>query len=76
MSFLDELEKNTNEATTLNGAKTNRSSLSPCLDFFALGAAKRNQIDDAVMLFHKAYLSLYNRYILFQKDRSLHDALL
>lgn len=56
MSFLDELEKNTNEATTLNGAKTSRSSLSPCLDFFALGAAKRNQIDDAVMLFHKAYL--------------------
>ncbi len=56
MSFLDELEKQTNETTTLNGGKTNRSTLSPCLDFFALGAAKRHQLDDAVMLFHKAYL--------------------
>ena len=53
MSFLDELAKQTNEAETFNGGKTNKSS--PCLDFFALGAAKRQHLEDAVLLFKKAF---------------------
>lgn len=57
MSYLDELQKATNKATTENGGATNASSLNPCLDFFALGASKRNDIDSAVRLFAKAYAS-------------------
>lgn len=57
MSFLDELKKGTNIATTLNGAKTNKKSLNPCLDFFALAGAMRSRVDDAVVLFEKAYLT-------------------
>lgn len=55
MSYLDELQKATNRATTENGGATNASTLNPCLDFFALGASKRNDIDSAVRLFAKAY---------------------
>ena len=55
MSYLDELQKATNRATTENGGATNASSLNPCLDFFALGASKRNDIESAVRLFAKAY---------------------
>ncbi len=55
MSYLDELQKATNRATTENGGATNASTLDPCLDFFALGASKRNDIDSAVRLFVKAY---------------------
>lgn len=57
MSYLDELQKATNKATTENGGATNASSLNPCLDFFALGASKRNDISSAVRLFSKAYAS-------------------
>lgn len=57
MSYLDELQKATNRATTENGGVTNASTLNPCLDFFALGASKRNDIDSAVKLFSKAYAS-------------------
>jgi hypothetical protein len=35
-------------------AKTHKSTLNPILDFFAMGAAKRNDIDSAVRLFKKA----------------------
>lgn len=57
MSYLDELQKATNKSTTENDGATNASSLNPCLDFFALGASKRNDIDSAVRLFSKAYAS-------------------
>ena len=56
MSYLDELQKATNKATTENGGATNASSLNPCLDFFALGAAKRGNPVEAGGLFYKAYL--------------------
>lgn len=56
MSYLDELQKATNKATTENGGATNASSLNSCLDFFALGAAKRNNPVEAGGLFYKAYL--------------------
>ena len=57
MSYLDELQKATNRATTENGGATNASTLNPFLDFFALGASKRNDIESAVRLFSKAYAS-------------------
>ena len=55
MSYLTELQKATNKGTTENGCATNISSLNPCLDFFALGAAKRARLKEAVSLFKKAY---------------------
>lgn len=55
MNYLDELQKATNRGTTENGGVTNASTLNPCLDFFALGASKRNDIESAVRLFAKAY---------------------
>lgn len=55
MSYLDELQKATNRAITENGGATNASSLNPCLDFFALGAAKRDDPVAAARLFVKAY---------------------
>lgn len=55
MSFLDELQKNTNFTTTENGAKTHRSSLNYNLDFFSLAGAMRDNQDDAVQLFTQAF---------------------
>lgn len=55
MSYLDELQKATNKTTTENGGATNASSLNPCLDFFALGASKREDPEAAARLFSKAY---------------------
>lgn len=55
MSFLDELQKNTNFTTTENGAKTHRSSLNYNLDFFSLAGAMRNNQNDAVQLFTQAF---------------------
>lgn len=55
MSYLDELQKATNRATTENGGATNASSLNPCLDFFALGASKRKDPEAAARLFRLAY---------------------
>ena len=55
MSFVEEIQKRTNTARTANGGKAYRSSLDACLDFFALGAAKRFHPDDAVFLFEQAY---------------------
>lgn len=54
MTFLQELAKNANRTTTENGGATNASSLSACLDFFALGAAKRNDTEGLIKLFEKA----------------------
>lgn len=55
MSFLYELQKATNKGYTENGGVTNISSLDACLDFFALGASKRNDPVAAGRLFCKAY---------------------
>lgn len=57
MNFLEELQKATNGAVTENGGATNASTLDPCLDFFALGAAKRGRLEDVSKLFTKAYLA-------------------
>lgn len=57
MDYLSTLQQATNKTTTENGGITNLSSLDPCLDFFALGAAKRNNPPEAVKLFRKAYSS-------------------
>lgn len=57
MSFLDELQKNTNYTRTENDAVTNRSTLNPLLDFFSMAGAMRDNIYDAVTLFEKAYLT-------------------
>ena len=47
---------NANVAYTLNGAKSNASSLDACVDFFGKGAAMRSQSDAAVIdLFSKAF---------------------
>lgn len=55
MSFLTELLKNTNQTNTLNNAVSNASTLNPVLDFFAMGASMRERLDDALILFKKAY---------------------
>ena len=55
MGYLEELQKATNRAYTKNGGATNKSSLNPCLDFFANGASKRNDVESAVYLFERAY---------------------
>lgn len=57
MSFLDELQKNTNLTSTENGAVTNKSTLDPLLDFFSLAGAMRDRQNDAVKLFEKAYFA-------------------
>lgn len=55
MSYLDHLLVNTSESFTENGAKTHSTSGNACLDFFAQGAAKRGNLDQALNLFKKAY---------------------
>jgi hypothetical protein len=55
MSFLDELQKQTNKTVTENGAVTNKSTLNPCLDFFAMAGAMRNNQAEATKLFTRAY---------------------
>lgn len=57
MSFLDSLQKGTNKTFTQNGAVTNKSSLDPVLDFFALAGSMRERPNDAVRLFEQAYLT-------------------
>jgi len=56
VSFLDELQKSTNFTLTENGALTNKSSLNPLLDFFSLAGAMRNNQNEAVKLFEKAFI--------------------
>ena len=55
MSFLEELQKETGKTYTENGAVTNKSSFNHCLDFFALAASMRENPQDAVKLFEKAF---------------------
>lgn len=55
MNFLDELQKATNVTYTENGAITNKSTQNPLLDFFSLAGAMRNNKDEAVNLFEKAF---------------------
>lgn len=57
MSFLEELHKDTNRASSLteNGALTNSSTLSPLLDFFSRAGAMRGREHEAFGLFQKAY---------------------
>lgn len=56
MSFLDELQKDTNKNTrTENGAVTNDSTLDYNLDYFSLAGAMRNRVGDTKELFAKAY---------------------
>ena len=55
MSFLEELQKETVKTYTENGAVTNKSSFNHCLDFFALAASMRENPQDAVKLFEKAF---------------------
>lgn len=56
MSFLDELQKNTNQNTrTENGAVTNDSTLDYNLDYFALAGSMRNRPGDTRKMFAKAY---------------------
>lgn len=55
MSFIDELQKQNNRGLTENNAATNLSTLDPLLDFFASAGAMRNNLDDAALLFGKAY---------------------
>ncbi len=56
MSFLTQLQKNTNKSTyTANGAVSNRSTLDPVLDYFSRAGAMRANVAGAVDLFKKAY---------------------
>lgn len=56
MSFLDELQKNTNRNTfTENGAVTNDSTLDANLDYFSLAGAMRNRPGDTRKLFARAF---------------------
>lgn len=56
MSFLTQLQKNTNKSTyTANGAVSNRSTLDPVLDYFSRAGAMRSNVAGAVDLFKKAY---------------------
>jgi hypothetical protein len=56
MSFLTQLQKNTNKSTyTENGALTNRSTLDPVLDYFSRAGAMRSDVTGAVSLFKKAF---------------------
>lgn len=55
MTYLDKLKRKTNKKRTENNAVTNKSTLNPVLDFFSQGAAMRGRMDDAALLFEKAY---------------------
>lgn len=55
MNFLDRLTAETSGTLTENGAKAYKTTGSACLDFFALGGAKRNDPDAALELFKKAF---------------------
>ena len=55
MSLLNSLERGLNTDYTDNGAVSNKTSLSAVLDFFSKAGALRNNVDEAVKLFEKAY---------------------
>ena len=54
--FLKQMKRETNFIKSENGAVTHKSTLSDCLDFFALGGAMRKRSDeDIILMFRKAY---------------------
>jgi len=56
MSFINELQTNTNRASfTENGALSNTSTLNPVLDFFSKAGAMRGREAEAFKLFQKAF---------------------
>ena len=55
MSFLEITEDLLNQTLTENGDKAFASTLSPCLDFFALVGGKRNYLSDCASLFARAF---------------------
>lgn len=56
MSFIKELQANTNRASaTANGALSNTSTLNPVLDFFSKAGAMRGKEQAAFALFQKAF---------------------
>ena len=58
MSFLDELQKNTNKyILTENGAVSNASTLDANLDYFAQAGAMRGRVADTRHLFARAFAS-------------------
>lgn len=56
MTFLDELQKNTNYTYTENGALAYKTTLDPVLDYFALAGAMRDRVAESARLFEKAYI--------------------
>ncbi len=55
MTFITALESQMNDTVTLNGAKSNKSTLNKCLDLFGKIGACRNDIKQAQRLFAFAY---------------------
>ena len=49
MKFLDFLKREANKAYTANGAVSNASTMSDCLDLFATAGALRNASDDEIL---------------------------
>jgi hypothetical protein len=54
MNIIEAIEQQSNLTTTENGAITNQSSLSKCVDFFAQGGAIRNRSESDVIAMFKA----------------------
>jgi hypothetical protein len=54
-TLLDNLERETNDTTTLNGDVAKKSTLNPLLNFFSQAGAMRGQDEKAVELFQFAY---------------------
>lgn len=55
-TILNGLKEATNFTHTENGALTHKTTLSNCLDFFAMGGAMRNRSDaDVILMFNKAF---------------------
>ena len=53
--YLDDLKLNTNKTVTENQAVTNKSTLNPLVDFFALAGATRDNPELGLDLFKKAF---------------------
>jgi len=56
MNFLQALEQTANTAYTENGALSNSSTLDSVLDFFSRAGAMRENKENAVLLFEKAFI--------------------
>ena len=71
MSFVEVTKDLLNQTLTENGDKAYLSTLSPCLDYFALCGGKRFHLRDCASLFVKAYLDDRNtalKLLLFTRD--------